>query len=203
MERCILFVEDDANFRGVFTRRLREALTNEQLDVSSLRLALQLRPVRGLGRVGWTPHSSTSPCPTATGWTSWQRSTTVAQGPHPDPCVDGEPGDLRGWPRDGGGREGSAFQAGFDARDRRCDKEANGRRTLRGMSTPRNEWGSVSSLPARWPSRVNAFQRPVCESALLTPCLRREGLLCVSYTASSSRSSPSAGEWASSGRAAR
>ena len=34
MERRILFVEDDANFRGVFTRRLREALTNEQLDVS-------------------------------------------------------------------------------------------------------------------------------------------------------------------------
>jgi CheY-like chemotaxis protein len=34
MERRILFVEDDANFRDLFTRLLREALTNEQLDVS-------------------------------------------------------------------------------------------------------------------------------------------------------------------------
>jgi CheY-like chemotaxis protein len=34
MERRILFVEDDANFRGVFTRLLGEALTTEQLDVS-------------------------------------------------------------------------------------------------------------------------------------------------------------------------
>jgi CheY-like chemotaxis protein len=34
MERRILFVEDDANFRELFTRLLREALTSEQLDVS-------------------------------------------------------------------------------------------------------------------------------------------------------------------------
>jgi hypothetical protein len=34
MERRILFVEDDANFREVFTRLLREALASEQLDVA-------------------------------------------------------------------------------------------------------------------------------------------------------------------------
>ena len=34
MERRILFVEDDANFRKVFTRMLREALAPEQLDVA-------------------------------------------------------------------------------------------------------------------------------------------------------------------------
>jgi CheY-like chemotaxis protein len=32
--------------------------------------------------------------------------------------------------------EAGALQAGFDAGDRRCDKEADRRRTLRGMSTP-------------------------------------------------------------------
>ena len=34
MERRILFVEDDVNFRKVFTRLLREALAPEQLDVA-------------------------------------------------------------------------------------------------------------------------------------------------------------------------
>jgi CheY-like chemotaxis protein len=34
MERRILFVEDDANFRELFTRLLREALAPEQLDVT-------------------------------------------------------------------------------------------------------------------------------------------------------------------------
>ena len=34
MERRILFVEDDANFREVFTRLMREALAPEQLDVA-------------------------------------------------------------------------------------------------------------------------------------------------------------------------
>jgi CheY-like chemotaxis protein len=34
MERRILFVEDDANFRKVFTPMLREALAPEQLDVA-------------------------------------------------------------------------------------------------------------------------------------------------------------------------
>jgi CheY-like chemotaxis protein len=34
MERRLLFVEDDANFRELFTRLLREALAPEQLDVS-------------------------------------------------------------------------------------------------------------------------------------------------------------------------
>jgi CheY-like chemotaxis protein len=34
MERRILFVEDEANFRKVFTRLLREALAPEQLDVA-------------------------------------------------------------------------------------------------------------------------------------------------------------------------
>jgi CheY-like chemotaxis protein len=34
MERRILFVEDDANFRELFTRMLREALASERLDVS-------------------------------------------------------------------------------------------------------------------------------------------------------------------------
>jgi CheY-like chemotaxis protein len=34
MERRILFVEDDANFRELLTRMLREALAPEQLDVS-------------------------------------------------------------------------------------------------------------------------------------------------------------------------
>src|SRR5215218_7440757 len=34
MERWVLFVEDDANFREVFTRLLREALAPEQLDVA-------------------------------------------------------------------------------------------------------------------------------------------------------------------------
>jgi two-component system catabolic regulation response regulator CreB len=34
MERRILFVEDDANFRIVFTRLLREALASERLDVT-------------------------------------------------------------------------------------------------------------------------------------------------------------------------
>ena len=33
MERRILFVEDDANFREVFTRLLREALAPERFDV--------------------------------------------------------------------------------------------------------------------------------------------------------------------------
>lgn len=79
MERRILFVEDDANFRKVFTHMLRKALAPSNSTSRSLRLALRLRPVRGLGRVGWTLHSSTSRCPTAAGWTSWERSTTVAQ----------------------------------------------------------------------------------------------------------------------------
>jgi CheY-like chemotaxis protein len=34
MERRVLFVEDDANFREVFTRLMREALAPEQLDVT-------------------------------------------------------------------------------------------------------------------------------------------------------------------------
>jgi CheY-like chemotaxis protein len=34
MERRILFVEDDASFREVFTRMLREALAPEHLDVA-------------------------------------------------------------------------------------------------------------------------------------------------------------------------
>ena len=34
MERRILFVEDDANFREVFTRLLREALAPERFDVA-------------------------------------------------------------------------------------------------------------------------------------------------------------------------
>ena len=34
MERRLLFVEDDANFRELFTRLLREALGPEQLDVA-------------------------------------------------------------------------------------------------------------------------------------------------------------------------
>ena len=34
MERCVLFVEDDADFREVFTRLLREALATDQLDVA-------------------------------------------------------------------------------------------------------------------------------------------------------------------------
>jgi CheY-like chemotaxis protein len=34
MERRVLFVEDDANFREVFTRLMREALAPEQLDVA-------------------------------------------------------------------------------------------------------------------------------------------------------------------------
>jgi CheY-like chemotaxis protein len=34
MERRILFVEDDASFREVFTRMLREALAPEHLDVT-------------------------------------------------------------------------------------------------------------------------------------------------------------------------
>ena len=34
MERRLLFVEDDANFRELFTRLLREALAPEQLDVA-------------------------------------------------------------------------------------------------------------------------------------------------------------------------
>jgi CheY-like chemotaxis protein len=34
MARRILFVEDDANFRALFTRMLREALAPEQLNVS-------------------------------------------------------------------------------------------------------------------------------------------------------------------------
>jgi CheY-like chemotaxis protein len=34
MERRILFVEDDANFRELFTRLLKEALAPERLDVA-------------------------------------------------------------------------------------------------------------------------------------------------------------------------
>ena len=34
MERRVLFVEDDADFREVFTRLLREALATDQLDVA-------------------------------------------------------------------------------------------------------------------------------------------------------------------------
>jgi CheY-like chemotaxis protein len=34
MERRVLFVEDDANFREVFSRLMREALAPEQLDVA-------------------------------------------------------------------------------------------------------------------------------------------------------------------------
>ena len=34
MERRVLFVEDDANFREVFTRLLREALAPERFDVA-------------------------------------------------------------------------------------------------------------------------------------------------------------------------
>ena len=51
MERRILFVEDDASFRELFARAMREALATEPASTSrSSRLALRPRRVRGLGR---------------------------------------------------------------------------------------------------------------------------------------------------------
>lgn len=55
MEKRILLVEDDANFRRVFTRALRLALAPEQIDVTFVESGLWPRHVRGCGRVGWTP----------------------------------------------------------------------------------------------------------------------------------------------------
>jgi CheY-like chemotaxis protein len=78
MKRRVLFVEDDANFRRVFARLMREALAPEQLDVAFVEAGTLAEARTRLREAGWTPRSSTSRCPTATGWTSWERSTTVA-----------------------------------------------------------------------------------------------------------------------------
>ena len=50
MGKRILFVEDDAGFRRVFTHAIREALVDEGLGVASWRLAPWPRHTRGLGR---------------------------------------------------------------------------------------------------------------------------------------------------------
>jgi CheY-like chemotaxis protein len=58
MERRILFVEDDADFRELFARVLREAMATERLDVTFVE-AGTLAEARGSGRAGLTPRSST------------------------------------------------------------------------------------------------------------------------------------------------
>jgi hypothetical protein len=50
MGKRILFAEEDAGFRRVFTHAMREALATERLDVAFVE-ALWLRPARVLGRV--------------------------------------------------------------------------------------------------------------------------------------------------------
>jgi hypothetical protein len=55
MEQRILLVEDDAEFRGVFTRAMSLALAPSNLTLRLWRRALWPRHARGCGRVGLTP----------------------------------------------------------------------------------------------------------------------------------------------------
>ena len=183
MGKRILFVEEDANFRDVFMHALREALATERLDVafveagsaaearSRLReggldaalIDITLPDANGLDLVGDINNGGPgSPIPTLVSAATLESSVAVRA--------------LEA------GARGSTLQASFGARECGCDKEADQRRTLLvGMSTPPvDEWGSVSSVPALPPARVKIFQRPRKGAALLTPCLRREGvLLCL------------------------
>jgi CheY-like chemotaxis protein len=113
MEKRILLVEDDAAFREVFTRALTQALAPEQLDVTFVE-AGTLAEARTRLREG--------------GLDAALIDVTM-----PDGRIDGKPGDLRGRPRDGGGREGGAFQGSFDARDGGGARE-DVRRTDRGAA---------------------------------------------------------------------
>jgi len=56
MQKRILLVEDDADFRRVFTHALREALAPERRDVAFVEAgSLSRRLAHGLGRAAWTP----------------------------------------------------------------------------------------------------------------------------------------------------
>ena len=61
------FVEDDANFRNVFTRLIREALAPERLDVAFVEAGTLAEARTRLREGGLDAGSSTSPYPTATG----------------------------------------------------------------------------------------------------------------------------------------
>src|SRR5829696_5284828 len=160
MEKRILLVEDDAGFREVFTDALGQALASDHLEVAFVEASSLAEASVRLREAGLDAADRRDAArrkrPGARGRDQRRRRGQ----PHPDHGIDGEPGDLRGRPGDRAGSKGSALQADFDAGYRRCDQEADQRRTLRVMSTPPDEWGSVFSVAALAPTRVNIFQRP-------------------------------------------
>jgi ActR/RegA family two-component response regulator len=122
MERWVLFVEDDANFREVFTRLLREALAPEQLDVAFVEAGSAAEARARLREGGLDAALIDITLPDGNGLDLVGDQRWWFRQAHPDSSVGGDPGDLRGRPSAGGWREGSTLQASFGARDRRCDK---------------------------------------------------------------------------------
>jgi DNA-binding LytR/AlgR family response regulator len=120
MERRVLLVEDDTNFRKVFARLMREALAPERLDVALVEAGTLAEARTRLREGGLDAALIDVTLPDGNGLelVGEINNGGVGDRPHPDPRVDGKPGGLCGWQGDGGGREGSVLQAGFDARDR-------------------------------------------------------------------------------------
>ena len=79
MGKRILFVEEDANFREVFTRALREALATERLDVAFVEAGSAAEARARLREGGLDAALIDITLPDGKGWTLWERSTTVVQ----------------------------------------------------------------------------------------------------------------------------
>ena len=78
MEKRILFVEDDAGFREVFTHALREEMAPERLDVAFVEAGSLAEARARLREGGLDAALIDVTMPAATDWTSWERSMTVA-----------------------------------------------------------------------------------------------------------------------------
>src|SRR5215212_646856 len=146
MGKRILFVEDDAEFRVVFTHAIREALADEGLEIAFVVAGTLLQARSRLREGGLDAALIDVSMPDGDGLDLSRRRDPRRWRGQPDPYarVDGEPGRLRGRPCDGGGHEAGALQGGFDAGGRGSDQEVDQRRTLGGMSHLTDEWRSVS-----------------------------------------------------------
>jgi CheY-like chemotaxis protein len=123
MERWVLFVEDDANFREVFTRLLREALAPEQLDVAFVEAGSAAEARARLREGGLDAALIDITLPDGNGLDLVGEINDGGLGRRiPTLVLAATLETSRGRPSAGGGREGSTLQASFGARDRRCDK---------------------------------------------------------------------------------